>query len=158
MSDPELTPLQHELLMALYALHYRYRYSGEWSFDSTLWSKATFRLARTHDKLRPSPAPGRRNMERKFEQRLKRAAERLGQLELARWRSIRAPEGPAKFALGYKRHKARERDLFLTDEGMKRAEAALRDQGLMATGEPVACQDAVDPTGPVAEGLGGCDD
>ena len=67
-----LTAFQTELLLAMYEQQFRYR-SGQWNFDGTIWSRATFRLASNHGALRPSPAAGRKNMSRQFEGRCERA-------------------------------------------------------------------------------------
>ena len=153
----ELSALARELLLHLYEQQRIYRL-GSWDFSGTLWSKAAYLLARDHAALRPSPAHGRHNMTRGFEQRILRLRSRLLTVGLLQWRSIRPPEAPARFTQGYKRHRARERDLFLTDEGLGRVEALLRELGRMSEPEPVACEDLVAPDGPVAGGVGGCDD
>jgi len=155
--QPTISPLQQELALALYDPQRRYR-QGEWTFDSTVWSKASYRLARAHGKLRPSPARGRHNMERHFEARLTRAAARLVSLGLAEWRSVRAPDQPARYAQGYKRHRARTRDLLLTEAGLQWVEDRLRKTGLMPVDTESACTDPIAPDGPIADSLAGCDD
>lgn len=152
-----LSPLQREVLLHLYEQQRRYR-SGEWRFDGTLWSRASYRVARAHGALRPSPAKGRKNVERAFEQRLGRARARLLKLELVAWRKTRPPEAPAGIALGYKRHRAQNRDLFLTAEGLAQAEELLVGTGRMAAPGAAACADLPGPTGPAPSGLGGCED
>lgn len=124
----------------MYEVQRRYR-QRDWDFASTVWSKTTFVLAKRHHKLRPSPAKGRSNIERAFSQRMHRAFDALMRRGLATRRSIKGPDAPAKFAQGYKRHKARNRDTFLTGDGLDRAEALLRARGLMAAPEPAGCDD-----------------
>lgn len=96
-------------------------------------------------------------MERGFEQRFNKAVAKLVKLGLADWRSIRTPDQPAGYSLGYKRHKARNRDIFLTTQGLDMAELTLIQRGKMASS--TACCDEISmPSGPVSGGLSGCDD
>ncbi|MFT5430384.1 MAG: hypothetical protein ACI9OJ_001058 [Myxococcota bacterium] len=152
----KLTPLQRELALALYDPQRRFR-QGTWDFSSTLWSKALFAVAKRHGKLRPSPAAGLHNIERKFESRLTRAGGRLVSLELAGWRSMKGPDAPARFAQGYKRHRSRGRDLLLTERGLTWVEAQLVRAGFMAADRATACDDTPEPTAPVADDLASCD-
>lgn len=153
----KLTRLQGELLLALYNAQREF-ITGQWSSDSTLWSKVSYRVARAHKKLRPSPVPGMHNMERAFEQRLKRAAKRLVSLDLATWRNVKPPEAPSRIVQGYKRHKSHGKDLFLTPSGLDTTEARLRQSALMPLPGMASCTGALEPAGPVAKGVGGCDD
>jgi len=156
MTEQKLTAFQQSLICALFEQQRQYRI-GEWSFGGTIHSKASYTMAMTAGKLRRSPAKGRWNMERAFEQRFNKAVARLVKLELAEWRSIRTPDQPAGYVQGYKRHKARNRDLFLTIAGLARAESALKQRGVMAV-EIASCDALSVPTGPVSGGMSGCDD
>lgn len=151
-----LTALQAELLLTLYELQRQYA-ARDWSFDSTIWSKATFTLARAHNQLRPSPARNRHNVARPFEQRLNAARTRLKQLALATTKKIAGPDTPARYAQGYKRHKSRSTDLFLTQKGLQEAESRLRQKGLLAAPEKASCTTAPPPNTPTPTDLAGCD-
>lgn len=147
-------------MVALYEVQRTFvaaRKSGDdaWTWESTIWSKATYTLAKQHGKLLPSPARQRFNIDREFGQRLHRAGETLIRKGLGSRRKIRGPEAPAKFAQGYKRHKARDRDYFLTAAGLDQAEQALVAKGLMAA-EVASCTELPEPA--VLPDLGGCDD
>ena len=96
-------------------------------------------------------------MNRKFEERFNKAVHRLVKLELLTWRNMRTPEGPAKYAQGYKAHKKRGKDAFLTERGLFEAEDRLRERGLMAL-ELARCDEVPEPSGPKADGRSGCDD
>ena len=155
----KLSSLQESLLVELYEVQRHWRLTRDtWSFNTTVWSKASYTLGKRAGKLRPSPAKGRSNLERKYELRLKTARERLMKLGLAEWASVAGPHEPAKYAQGYKRHQVRGRDLFLTELGMTRAELALQRAGRMAADE-ASCVDTPEPSGPIAgDGLAGCED
>lgn len=148
---------QEALLAELYDLQRRYR-AGDWHFDSTMWSRASHALAKQAGKLRPSPVRGKPNVERTFEERFKRAMEKLVQAGLVERRSVKAADAPAAFAVGYKRNRARDRDVFLTAEGLAAAEDVLRRQGLMCEPGLSSCLELPDPTGPTPSGLAGCDE
>lgn len=96
-------------------------------------------------------------MTRAFEQRFSKALARLVKLGLCEWRTTKPPEGPAAFSVGYKRHKVRDRDVFLTTTGLVRAESELKVRGVMASGE-VGCDSLSEPTGPAPTDFSGCDD
>ena len=151
-----MTSFQLALLEALFEQQRRLTV-GEWSFDSTLYSRASYLLAKNHGKLRRSPAAGRWNTERGFGQRFAKAVARLVKLKLCHWRTIRPPDQPAEFAMGYKRHKSRDRDVFLTEAGLLAAEQRLRELGRMAT-DRVGCDDVPPPSGSTPVGMSGCDD
>ena len=108
--------------------------------------------------LRKSPVAGKKNIERNFEARLTKTMKQLVSRKLCEWRKIKSPFGPAKFALGYKNHKSRTRDIFLTKDGLAEAEKILRATGLMAEEQKATCQELPAPKGPIAGGLAGCDD
>jgi len=147
---------QTELLLALYEQQFRYR-TSDWSFDGTIWSRAVFRVAAAHSALRPSPAAGRKNISRQFEGKLTKARQRLKGLKLLKIRVIRPHDAPAQFAQGYKKHRAKGTDFFLTPAGMRHAEAELRTRGLMAEAERVGCYDQPLPNAPLAADMAGCD-
>ena len=151
-----LTAFQTELLLAMYTQQFQYR-SGNWSFDGTIWSRTAYRLAADGGALRPSPAAGRKNMSRAFEAKLTQARQQLKTRKLLKSRVIRPHDAPAKFAQGYKQHRARGTDFFLTEAGMRAAEVTLRQRGLMAEPEPSSCNESAAPLGPVATDLAGCD-
>ena len=143
-------------MLALYEQQRRFK-SGDWDFDGTLYSRASYIVAKKYGKLRRSPARGRWNTARGFDQRFSQAVGKLVKKSLCEWRSIRTPDAPAEFALGYKRHKGRSKDVFLTPAGLDLAEIELRKAGHMASGL-VACTDTATPIGPLTTGLSGCDD
>lgn len=155
--SPRLTSLAVEVLLSIYENQRRYR-GGQWRFDGSLWSRSVYTVARAHGALMPSPAAGRSNVERRFEQRLSRVRARLLKLDMLTWRKVRPPEAPSRIAQGYKRHRAQNRDVFLTDMGLDRAEAELAALGRMALEGEVTCAELPTPSGPVAGGLSGCDD
>ncbi len=111
-----------------------------WKWDTSIWGRASYRVAKPRGKIRPSRARGRSDLDRRFSQQLKAAADALIKRGLAVRRKMTVPDAPARFAQGYKRHKARDRDFFLTPAGLLEAEKALRSQGLMAEDE-ASCED-----------------
>ena len=140
----------------MYEQQFRYR-SGQWNFDGTIWSRATFRLASNHGALRPSPAAGRKNMSRQFEGKLVRARQHLKSRKLVKTRVIRPHDAPAKFAQGYKKHRAKGTDIFLTEAGMRHAETLLRARGLMAETHTAGCNEQPDPMEPMAIDVASCE-
>jgi hypothetical protein len=108
--------------------------------------------------LRISPVAGKKNIDRNFEVRVSKTLKRLVSQDLCTWRKVSTPEGPAKFALGYKNHKSRDRDIFLTESGSQAAEKILRTAGLMAEPQKARCLEIPEPKGPVSGGLAGCGD
>jgi hypothetical protein len=152
-----LTALQRELLTVIYDFQRQFL-SGRWSFDGTVYSRTMFALAGRHKKLKPSPVRGKKNVDRAFESKVAKAFKALVAKRLASWRKTSGPDGPAQFALGYKRHRSRDRDIQLTANGLAQAEEALRAAGLMAVGIDVGCVDTTDPAGPSASGQSGCED
>ena len=151
-----LSAFQLELLVALYEQQSRYR-SGDWSFDGTIWSRAAYRIASSHSALRPSPAAGRKNMSRTFETKLVQARQALKSRRLVKVKVIRPHDAPAAFSQGYKKHRAKNTDVFLTNTGLNAAEAYLRRQGMMAEPQLAQCDGSSVPLGPVAIDKSGCD-
>ena len=113
---------QAELLHALADLQDRYEH-GDWDFQGTLWSRASFRLAKPRSADRPSPIPGKRNITDRFRARFGRAVNRLIAGGYVRRRSIRGSDRQPRFTLGYHNHKLRNRDIFLTAKGKAWVEA-----------------------------------
>jgi hypothetical protein len=153
----KMSALAEELLTQIFDLQRRFS-GGQWAFDGTIYSKCMFAVAKRHNKLRDAPVRGKKNVDRSFEQRVSKTLKRLVSQNLCEWRKTSAPEGPAKFALGYKRHKARDRDIFLTESGVEAAAEILRASGLMAEPETAGCTELPDLKNPSVSGIGGCDD
>ena len=153
-----LTALQREFLVQLYELVRRYE-AGDWDFGkSTIWSRLLYELARARGKLKPSPVAGRYNTTRGFEQQVSRAAAALVKRKLCVWKSIRTAQDAARSVQGYKRHRARDKDIFLTGVGIEQVRDLLRGQGRWAEDGVVACDDVVSPRAPMATGRSGCDE
>ena len=112
----DLSDFEAELLFALAELQRDYE-SGDWDFGGTLWSRVSFRMARARSADRPSPIPGKRNLTDAFRSRFGRAVTRLISAGYVRKKRIRGGEPQARYTLGYHNHKARNRDIFLTEKG-----------------------------------------
>ena len=95
-------------------------------------------------------------MSRQFETRIVQARQQLKSKRLVRVRSVRPHDAPAAFAQGYKKHRAKNSDTFLTDAGFRHAEALLRKVGRMAEVGSATCANYAEPTGPVASDEAGC--
>lgn|GEM_PF-3961268 len=153
-----LTTLQREFLVQLYELVRLYG-AGDWDFGkSTIWSRLLYELARARGKLKPSPVVGRYNTTRGFEQQVSRAATALVKRKLCVWKSIRTAEDATRSMQGYKRHRARDKDIFMTRVGIEQVRDLLRAQGRWAQDGVVACDDVVSPRAPMATGSSGCED
>jgi hypothetical protein len=152
-----LTAFQEQLLLTVYDLQRQYA-SGLIPFQSTVWSRSSYEMAKTFDRLRPAPVKGQHNIERVFHQRLKKAADQLISYGMARRRTIRTSEDPARFSQGYKRHRARGRDFFLTEKGLSTAETSLRARGRMAETAMAKCTDEGSGQGFSSIPMAGCDD
>jgi hypothetical protein len=90
---------------------------------ATVWSRAQYQLAKARNLLLPSPVPGKWNVEREFEKRLRDVADGLLQRGLLRRRKLSGYGRQFKEHMGYKLHNAQSRDLRLTALGAEIAEA-----------------------------------
>ena len=132
--------------------------AGSWNFKSgTMWSRLTYRLAKDRDQLIPSPVVDRFNMTREFEKQVSQAAGSLVKQKLCRWKNIKTANDPSTSLTGYKRHRARGRDLFLTSKGSVEAMRLLRARGQWAEEGLSRCDEAQNPRGPLPSGMSGCD-
>ena len=146
------------MLVLLYELMRRYQ-SGSWNFNSgTIWSRLTYRLAKERNQLAPSPIVDRFNMTRSFEKQVNQAASTLVRQKYCRWKNIRTDQTPSTQVSGYKKHRSRGRDLFLTPKGVDEVIQILRSLGRWAEDEMSRCDENLVSTGPVASGQSGCGD
>ena len=141
MSDAShLTAFERELVLAFHRVQQRFE-RGELGPTSTVWSHVQYLVARPRGHLRPSPVPGKHNIERHFETRLRRAVDRLVRAGLLRRRRLDGYKRQFREQLGYKLHASRASDFVLTTRGRALAEQldpAHSDRCVHASEEMVA--------------------
>ncbi len=122
MSPPRLTPLEEELLLDL--LEVQTRFSAGDIPAGTIRSKVMYRMAHRRGKTRPAPVHGLTDADRVFKGTFTRTVNRLLSRKLIQRRAVGAGDFQGlPYQWGYARHARRDKDLFLTDEGRRVAEA-----------------------------------
>lgn len=128
---PKPTPLERELLLVLAEEQRRFE-QGEWDFNTTLWSRVAYRMAKARGKVAPSPVWHKANLDRHFKSVFTRTVKRLLSRKLMRYKLIRGPGKLYRWQEGYNKHRRREKDIFLTALGKQFAEELSRPRTAQA--------------------------
>lgn len=137
MSKKILTPLEEELLLDLATVQEQFQSSQIPA--GTIRSKVMYRMASRRGKTRPAPVHGLSEADRGFKATFTRTINRLLKRGLIQRRSVGLGDFHGlPYQWGYGRHGKRDRDIFLTEEGLAVAEGlqAERKQETLPPGKP----------------------
>lgn len=117
MSKGHRTPLEEELLLDLLVVQEQFQSSQ--IPVGTIRSKVMYRMASRRGKTRPAPVHGLSEADRTFKATFTRTVNRLLKKGLVQRRSVGLGDFHGlPYQWGYGRHGKRDRDVFLTEEGL----------------------------------------
>jgi len=124
----KLTPLEEELLLDMLIVQEQFQASQIPA--GTIRSKVMFRMANRRGKTRPAPVHGLSEADRTFKSTFTRTINRLLKKNLLQRRSVGLGDFHGlPYQWGYGRHGKRDKDVFLTEEGLAIATKLQSERG-----------------------------